>query len=226
MRQLRMSHFNETQLPAPLLKAVVALGYVEMTEIQASALPVMLTGKDVVAQAKTGSGKTAAFGLAMLAHLDAEQVRLQSLVLCPTRELADQVSKEIRALARFIPNVKVLSLCGGISIRPQLASLAHEPHIVVGTPGRIEDLLKRKALDLSGIDSIVLDEADRMLDMGFVDAIARILEQTPAKRKSWLFSATYPAEIRTISKQYQREPVEITVQDQHCLLYTSPSPRD
>lgn len=215
MRQLRMTHFSITALPAPLLKATEALGYVDMTEIQAAALPAMLAGKDVIAQAKTGSGKTAAFGLAMLANLNAEEIRLQSLVLCPTRELADQVCKEIRGLARFIPNVKVLSLCGGISIRPQLTSLVHEPHIIVGTPGRIEDLINRKALDLSGLSSVILDEADRMLDMGFVDAIAGILKQTPSQRLSWFFSATFPDEIREISQLYQREPTSITVEEQH-----------
>ncbi len=215
MRQLRMNSFEDTNLPTHLLKSVGAMGYAEMTEIQRHALPIMLEGKDVLAQAKTGSGKTAAFGLALLADLDSEQTRLQSLVLCPTRELADQVSKEIRGLARFIPNVKVLSLCGGISIRPQLASLVHEPHIVVGTPGRIEDLLKRQALDLSGIRTMILDEADRMLDMGFLDPISRILKKTPAHRKTWLFSATYPEEIRNISRQFQVDPVEITVDSQH-----------
>src|SRR5690606_2308933 len=146
-------------LPPALLQATATLGYVAMTEIQRTALPPMLEGRDVVAQALTGSGKTAAFGLALLARLQAQQSRVQSLVLCPTRELADQVSKEIRALARFIPNVKVLSLCGGIPLGPQLASLSHEPHIVVGTPGRIQDLLDRGALRFDALRAVVLDEA-------------------------------------------------------------------
>src|SRR5688500_18090704 len=146
-------------LPSSLLQAVDALGYTEMTPVQAGALPVMLEGKDVQAQAKTGSGKTAAFALALLTKLQPEVANLQSLVLCPTRELADQVSKEIRALARFIPNVKVLSLCGGIPLRPHLASLAHEPHLVVGTPGRILELVQKDALPLGGLQTLVLDEA-------------------------------------------------------------------
>jgi len=211
-----MKKFTElTGLAPSLLQAVEALGYTEMTEIQAGALPLMLNSQDVLAQAKTGSGKTAAFGLALLAKLQSEQGRLQSLVLCPTRELADQVSKEIRALARFIPNVKVLSLCGGIPLRPQLASLAHEPHIVVGTPGRIQELIDKEALKLDALQSVILDEADRMMDMGFLDAVKAILKKTPNSRSTWLFSATYPEEIRAISKQFQKNPTEVTVESQH-----------
>ncbi|MGH8052069.1 MAG: ATP-dependent RNA helicase DbpA [Arenimonas sp.] len=211
-----MNKFTELKGLAPsLLQAVDALGYTEMTEIQAGALPLMLNSQDILAQAKTGSGKTAAFGLALLSKLQNEQGRLQSLVLCPTRELADQVSKEIRALARFIPNVKVLSLCGGIPLRPQLASLAHEPHIVVGTPGRIQELIDKEALKLDALQSVILDEADRMMDMGFLDAVKSILKKTPNTRNTWLFSATYPEEIRAISKQFQKNPTEITVESQH-----------
>lgn len=211
-----MNKFTELAGLAPSLQqAVDALGYTEMTEIQAGALPLMLNSQDILAQAKTGSGKTAAFGLALLSKLQNEQGRLQSLVLCPTRELADQVSKEIRALARFIPNVKVLSLCGGIPLRPQLASLAHEPHIVVGTPGRIQELIDKEALKLDALQSVILDEADRMMDMGFLDAVKSILKKTPNTRNTWLFSATYPEEIRAISKQFQKNPTEITVESQH-----------
>jgi ATP-dependent RNA helicase DbpA len=138
-------------------------------------------------------------------------VKLQGLVLCPTRELADQVSREIRRLARFIPNVKVLTLCGGIPLRPHLASLAHEPHIVVGTPGRILELIQKEALPLRALKVLVLDEADRMLDMGFADDIDSIIEQTPKQRQTLLFSATIPKSIREISQQFQREPVDVTI---------------
>jgi ATP-dependent RNA helicase DbpA len=207
--------FDQLPLQTSLLQAVAALGYTEMTEIQAAALPSMLSGRDVLAQARTGSGKTAAFGLALLAQLQSEHGRLQALVLCPTRELADQVSKEIRALARFIPNIKVSRLCGGVPLRAQLASLAHEPHIVVGTPGRIQELIDKGALELDALQCVVLDEADRMLDMGFLDAIKNILARTPATRRTWMFSATYPAEIRAISAQFQSKPVEITLPGQH-----------
>jgi len=228
-----MHKFTDFGLPAELLQAVDSLGYQEATAIQAASLPVMLEGRDVLAQARTGSGKTAAFGLALLAKLDSQSIRLQALVLCPTRELADQVSKEIRALARFIPNTKVLSLCGGIPIRPQLASLTHEPHIVVGTPGRIEDLLNRGALDISTLDCVILDEADRMLDMGFIDALRNILRRAPKQRHTWMFSATYPADIQAISEEFQQTPADIRVAEQHnadviaeCFYRVDPAGKD
>jgi len=210
-----MSKFTDLNLSPALLQAVDALGYTDMTPIQAGALPLLLEGRDVLAQARTGSGKTAAFALALLAKLHCERSRLQVLVLCPTRELADQVSKEIRALARFIPNVKVLTLCGGVPLRPQLASLAHEPHIAVGTPGRIGELIEREALRLDSVRCVVLDEADRMLDMGFLDAVRGILAGTPAARNTWLFSATWPAEIRALSAQFQDAPVTVAIEDAH-----------
>ena len=207
-----MTDFPTLALPAPLLQAVSALGYTTMTEVQAGSLPPMLEGKDVIAQAKTGSGKTAAFGLALLSRLDSSQARVQALVLCPTRELADQVSKELRRLARFIPNIKVLTLCGGIPLRPQIASLVHEPHVVVGTPGRIQELLDKGHLKFDALNVLVLDEADHMLDMGFADAIAAVVAQTPKSRQTLLFSATFADEIRDISRKLQRQPVEVTVQ--------------
>jgi ATP-independent RNA helicase DbpA len=211
-----MSKFSDSALPAPLLQAVEQRGYSEMTPIQAQALPVMLAGKDVRAQAMTGSGKTAAFGLGLLAHLDAAQVnKLQALVLCPTRELADQVAKEIRALASTLPNVKLLSLCGGVPIQHQLSSLVHVPHIVVGTPGRVRDLAQRGALNLGTARTVVLDEADRMLDMGFMEDVHAILNFTRASRRTWLFSATYPAEIEELSAGCQRQPQSIVVEQQH-----------
>ncbi len=210
-----MTKFADLALPPALLQALAALDYDNATPVQAQALPAMLSGRDVLTQAKTGSGKTAAFSLAILSSLQSDITRLQALILCPTRELADQVAKEVRALARFVPNVKILSLCGGISLRPQIASLAHEPHIVVGTPGRIQDLIRRKVLPLDGLTTVVLDEADRMLDMGFIDPIRSILEITPKRRKTWLFSATYPDGIRQISDAFQHQPVDIAVAEQH-----------
>ncbi len=211
-----MQKFDELPaLPASLLQATTAMGFTALTEIQALALPPMLEGRDVVAQALTGSGKTAAFGLALLAALQPEQVSLQSLVLCPTRELADQVSKELRALARFIPNVKILTLCGGIPVHIHLASLTHVPHIVVGTPGRILDLCEKGALRFDALRSVVLDEADRMLDMGFLDDVSAILALTPPARRTWLFSATYPPEIDALSRRFQREALSVKVERQH-----------
>ncbi|KZC37596.1 ATP-dependent RNA helicase, partial [Rhodanobacter sp. FW510-R12] len=167
---------------------------------------------DVIAQAQTGSGKTAAFGLGLLQALDADTIRLQALVLCPTRELADQVSKAIRKLAANIPNVKLLTLCGGMPLGPQLASLTHDPHIVVGTPGRVQEHLKRGSLHGGGIKVLVLDEADRMLDMGFAEAIDDIVGRIAKHHQTLLFSATYPDEIRAVSQRVQNNPVEVTVE--------------
>jgi len=207
-----MTAFNRLPLKPALLASVETLGYSEMTPIQAQSLPAMLEGRDVIAQAQTGSGKTAAFGLSLLQSLSVETIRLQALVLCPTRELADQVSKAIRKLAANIPNVKLLTLCGGMPLGPQLASLTHDPHIVVGTPGRVQEHLKRGSLHGGGIKVLVLDEADRMLDMGFSEAIDDIVGRIAKHHQTLLFSATYPDDIREVSRRVQRDPVEIIVQ--------------
>jgi ATP-dependent RNA helicase DbpA len=206
-----MTEFSALALIDPLQRALKEVGYAQMTPVQASSLPSILAGRDVVAQARTGSGKTAAFALGLLSALDASSSRLNALVLCPTRELADQISREIRRLARFIPNVKVLTLCGGVPLRPHLASLAHEPNVVVGTPGRILELIQKEALPLKAIRVLVLDEADRMLDMGFADDLRSILEAMPAERQTLLFSATIPQSIREISRELQRNPLDITL---------------
>jgi ATP-independent RNA helicase DbpA len=206
-----MTEFSTLALIDPLRRGLEEVGYGQMTPVQASSLPAILAGRDVVAQARTGSGKTAAFALGLLSALDATSSKLHGLVLCPTRELADQVSREIRRLARFIPNVKVLTLCGGVPLRPHLASLSHEPNIVVGTPGRILELIQKEALTLKAIRVLVLDEADRMLDMGFADDLRSILEATPTRRQTLLFSATMPQSIREISRELQRDPLDITL---------------
>jgi ATP-independent RNA helicase DbpA len=206
-----MSTFAELPLIEPLQRALAEVDYVEMTPVQAASVPAILAAKDVIAQAKTGSGKTAAFALGVLSTLDASKAQLQGLVLCPTRELADQVSREIRRLACFIPNVKVLTLCGGVPVRIHLASLTHQPHIAVGTPGRILDLLRKAALPLAALKTLVLDEADRMLDMGFADDIGDIIERTPRERQTLLFSATIPEQIRDFSRQFQVAPLDLTV---------------
>jgi ATP-independent RNA helicase DbpA len=211
-----MPNFDQfSTLSSSLLQATAALGFTTATPIQQLALPPMLEGRDVVAQAQTGSGKTAAFGLALLQRLQPAQVSLQGLILCPTRELADQVSKELRVLARFIPNVKILTLCGGVPLHIHLASLTHVPHIVVGTPGRVLDLCEKGALRFDSLHSVVLDEADRMLDMGFLDAVSSILALTPQTRCTWLFSATYPPDIAALSSRFQREAVNVKVASNH-----------
>ncbi len=207
-----MTAFSTLPLKPALLASVDTLGYAAMTPVQAQSLPPMLQGRDVIAQAQTGSGKTAAFGLSLLQALDADTIRLQALVLCPTRELADQVSKAIRKLAANIPNVKLLTLCGGMPLGPQLASLTHDPHIVVGTPGRVQEHLKRASLHGGGIKVLVLDEADRMLDMGFSEAIDDIVGRIAKHHQTLLFSATYPEEIRAVSQRVQKDPVAVTVE--------------
>jgi ATP-independent RNA helicase DbpA len=209
------SDFASLSLPAHVLANLEQLGYLKMTPIQAASLPVALLGKDLIAQAKTGSGKTAAFGLALLANLNARRFAIQAMVLCPTRELADQVTTEIRRLARAEENIKVVTLCGGVALRGQIASLEHGAHIVVGTPGRIMDHLGRGNLNLEAMNTLVLDEADRMLDMGFFDDIATVAKQCPKERQTLLFSATYPEGIAKISQQFMKSPQTITVQAQH-----------
>ncbi|WP_041245326.1 ATP-dependent RNA helicase DbpA [Geotalea uraniireducens] len=207
--------FSSLHLKIHMLKNLASLGYAEMTPIQAHSLPLILAGKDVIAKAKTGSGKTAAFGIGLLSHLDATSSRVQALVLCPTRELADQVGKELRRLARFTDNIKVLTLCGGVPFGPQLGSLEHGAHIVVGTPGRILDHLRRGSLDLTCLQTLVLDEADRMLDMGFQDEISALIDATPKKKQTLLFSATYPEAIAAMSATIQHEPVAVSVDEVH-----------
>lgn len=186
-----------------------------MTPIQAQSLPAVLDNKDILAQAKTGSGKTAAFGIGLLHNLESDIYQAQALILCPTRELADQVSKEMRRLARPIANTKILTLCGGSPIGPQFASLEHQPHIVVGTPGRVLKHLQKGSLKLDSLKTLVLDEADRMLDMGFYDDIMRIINIMPSQRQTLLFSATYPSEIKKISKAIQKDPVDVRVETLH-----------
>ncbi|WP_267241130.1 ATP-dependent RNA helicase DbpA [Pseudomonas sp. UFMG81] len=198
-----------------MLANLDALGYASMTPIQAQSLPVILKGQDLIAQAKTGSGKTAAFGIGLLNPINPRYFGCQALVLCPTRELADQVAKELRRLARAEDNIKILTLCGGVSLGPQIASLEHGAHIIVGTPGRIQQHLDKGTLVLDGLNTLVLDEADRMLDMGFFDAIASIIGKTPSRRQTLLFSATYPAGIEQLAKAFMRQPQQVKVEALH-----------
>ncbi|WP_158934135.1 ATP-dependent RNA helicase DbpA [Burkholderia sp. S171] len=207
--------FNALPLSPAMLANLEQLGYLTMTPIQAASLPIALAGHDLIAQAKTGSGKTAAFALPLLAKIDPRLFSVQALVLCPTRELADQVTQEIRRIARAEDNIKILTLCGGSPMRPQIASLEHGCHIAVGTPGRIMDHLERGTLPLTALKTLVLDEADRMLDMGFFDDIVAVVKQCPKDRQTLLFSATYPEGIAKLSQQFLRKPQEVKLTEQH-----------
>ncbi|HCM26567.1 MAG: ATP-dependent RNA helicase DbpA [Treponema sp. GWB1_62_6] len=204
--------FGGLPLKPSTLRTLIQLGYLEPTAVQAEGLPHALAGKDLIAQAETGSGKTAVFALALLANLNQRRFAAQSLVLCPTRELADQVAAEIRRLARGDENVKVIVLCGGVPLRNQTSSLAHGAHVVVGTPGRIMDHLERGSLRLDAVNTLVLDEADRMLDMGFVDDMIRIAAACPAERQTLLFSATYPEGIEKLAARFLKNPVRISAE--------------
>jgi ATP-independent RNA helicase DbpA len=209
------SAFSTLPIEPDLLSNIASLGFESMTPVQQQSLPVLLAGQDLFGQAKTGSGKTAAFAIGILNKLDTQCRQIQALVLCPTRELADQVSNEIRRLARTLPNTKILTLCGGKPIAKQTASLESAPHIVIGTPGRILKHLSKGRLDLRQLSTFVLDEADRMLDMGFLADIMLIKDSLPGNRQTVLFSATYPEEIEGISSAVQKSPVKIQIEKSH-----------
>ncbi len=207
--------FSDLPLSPAMLATLQQLDYLTMTPIQAASLPIALAGHDLIAQAKTGSGKTAAFALPLLTKLNPRRFAVQAMVLCPTRELADQVTQEIRRLARGADNVKVVTLCGGTTMRPQRDSLEHGAHVVVGTPGRIMDHLQRGNLQLDALATLVLDEADRMLDMGFYDDIAVVASHCPPGRQTLLFSATYPPGIERLAQQFLRNPQQVKLLEQH-----------
>ena len=204
--------FSKLPLSKSMISTLDSLGYNSMTPIQAQTLPLILDAKDVIAQAKTGSGKTAAFGIGLLSRLDVKKFRVQALVLCPTRELADQVAKELRRIARFEHNIKILMLTGGESFGKQLGSLSHQAHVVVGTPGRVLKHLNKESLELTNLQTLVFDEADRMLDMGFIEEIEAVLAFVPGERQTLLFSATYDETILDISAKIQKNAITIKTQ--------------
>ena len=220
--------FSSVSLREELLKNLATLDYKNMTPIQAQSLPIMLAGFDLIAQAKTGSGKTAAFGLALLNCLNTDIIAPKALVLCPTRELAEQVSQALRRLARLLPNVKIQNLSGGMPLKPQMDSLKHGIHIIVGTPGRVQKHLDKASLSLSCLQTLVLDEADRMLDMGFFDAIQNVISFCPNQRQTLLFSATFPSQVKLLANKFLQNPkhIEITEslsnQDIHQYFYEVP----
>lgn len=209
------NQFNKLKIDSRLKKNLTDLNFISMTPIQEKSLPLVLEGKDLIGQAKTGSGKTAAFGLGILNSIDIKFTRPQSLILCPTRELAEQVAKEMRTLARTISNMKILTITGGKSEYHQQKSLSHGAHIIVGTPGRVLKLLKKKVLKLEYVKYYVLDEADRMLDMGFSEDIFKITSYIPKDRQTLLFSATFPEDIEKLSENLQNNPERVSVDVTH-----------
>ena len=204
--------FADLPVSPALLATLVELKFTTPTPIQAAAIPLLLEGRDLVGQARTGSGKTIAFALPILAQLDLDNRALQALILCPTRELCAQVARGIRTLGRHLPELRVIELAGGAPLTPQARALEVGVHVAVGTPGRLIDHLQRETLDLRAVRTIVLDEADRMLDMGFSDEVGRVLDTAPEPRQIVLFSATYPDTIAAISRRWQKRPAFVSVE--------------
>ena len=209
------SKFNVVKLTEDSLKNLTSLGYSYMTPIQEKSLPYILDKKDVIGKAKTGSGKTVSFGLGILNNLDSSNFRIQSLVLCPTRELATQVANTLKNLTRYKHNIKILTLTGGVPYKPQVHSLSHQAHILVGTPGRVLKHLTENNFSCEFINTLVLDEADRMLDMGFTEDINLIIDYLPKQRQTMLFSATYPDTIEELANTILQDPISIEVESTH-----------
>jgi len=204
-------YYADLPLSEPIRKALEKKGFEKATPVQGGAIPCFLEWKDVVAKAPTGTGKTYAFGIPMVEHIDPESSEVQGLILAPTRELAIQIRDELRDLCTFKEGVRVVCLYGGQPIEKQITQLKNKPQIVVATPGRLMDHMKRRTVRLDKVETVVLDEADRMLDMGFIQDVTRILDKMPQRRNLGLFSATISREVMDISWVYQRDPVEITV---------------
>jgi ATP-independent RNA helicase DbpA len=213
-RQKKIETFEDLPIGEDLVQVTRELGFTKLTPIQAQSIPLLLEGRDLIGQSRTGSGKTASFSIPVLEKMNLRDRRIQTLILCPTRELCTQVAREIRRLGRRHAGLQVLILSGGQPIFPQLCALEKGAHIVVGTPGRVLDHLKRKTLDLSQVNTLILDEADRMLDMGFEKDMELILAKVPESRQTVLFSATFPKTIEALSRSYQKNPARITIQDE------------
>jgi len=203
--------FDELQLDERILRAVADMGFEEASPIQAQAIPVQAEGRDIVGQAQTGTGKTAAFGIPMLQKIDPKVKKLQAVALCPTRELAIQVADEIRRLAKYMHGVKVLPIYGGQDIVKQIRSLKDGTQIIIGTPGRVMDHMRRKTVKFENVHTVIMDEADEMLNMGFLEDMETILSQLPDERQTVMFSATMPPAIMEIARKFQQEPVTVKV---------------
>ena len=203
--------FDELQLDERILRAVTDMGFEEMSPIQAQAIPVQMEGRDVIGQAQTGTGKTAAFGIPLLQKIDRDSKKLQAIALCPTRELAIQVAEEIRRLAKYMHGIKVLPIYGGQDIVRQIRGLKDGVQIIIGTPGRVMDHMRRKTIRCDHVHTVILDEADEMLNMGFLEDMETILGQLPEDRQTVMFSATMPMAIQEIARKFQKSPVNVKV---------------
>ncbi|PHO18339.1 ATP-dependent RNA helicase DbpA [Malaciobacter molluscorum LMG 25693] len=210
-----MNNFNSLDLRDGFLENLTSLNYIKMTDIQKKSLPLLLKNNNLIAQSKTGSGKTVSFSIPIVNKLKNDKFAIQSMIICPTRELANQVAKEIKKLCRFINNIKILTLCGGVPYKPQVHSLSHKAHIIVGTPGRLLKHISENNIELENIDTLVLDEADKMLDMGFYDDIIKIVEVLPKKRQNMLFSATYDEQIMDLSKSITDDAIFVKDESVH-----------
>ena len=203
--------FASLPISEAIIKATEKLGFTQMTEIQQKAIPVMLAGKDLIAKAPTGTGKTCAFGIPVIEHIDPDLPQIQAIVLAPTRELATQICDDIRNLTRFLPQIKTVVVYGGQSMERQKQQLRKNPQILIATPGRLLDLMQHRALSLQAVSTAVLDEADKMLDMGFYKDVRKILDSLKNPKQMCMFSATISREVMDVGWLYQRDPEEITV---------------
>ena len=213
-----MKSFSTLNLPKDFLTNLNSLGFENLTQIQEKTLPLSLENKDLIAQAKTGSGKTVAFCIPLVQKLNVKDFKIQSLILAPTRELANQIAQEFRKISRHIHNVKVLTLCGGMPYKPQVLSLYHGAHIVVGTPGRVLKHIEEENINLGNIKTVVLDEADKMLDMGFFDDIMKIIDVLPKEKQTLLFSATYEKNIENLASNILKEPAFIKIEEEQTFI--------
>lgn len=209
---METNSFASLPLSSDILSVVQELGFTQMTPIQSQGIPLLLDGKDIVGRSKTGSGKTAAFILPILQNLNLKQRTVQALILCPTRELSVQVSKEARKFGRRLNELQVVAVYGGVPAREQIISMQSGPQVIVGTPGRVLDLIDRRVLDLHDVKTFILDEADKMLEMGFEDELLNVVERLPRDRQTALFSATFPDTLKSISRKYQKKPVEVKIE--------------
>ena len=228
-----MGKFKKLGLSEEIVRVITEMGFEEPTDIQKSAIPRLMTeDKDLIGLAQTGTGKTAAFGLPLIERIDPSDGVTQGLILAPTRELGKQIAEQLNLFSKYLPKINVLAVYGGASIMDQIRALRKPQHIIIATPGRLIDLIKRKAVRLEELRFLVLDEADEMLNMGFKDELEEILSFTPEEKLTWLFSATMPGHIKKIVQKYMDDPIDIRVNTKQevnkniCLLYTSPSPRD